>query len=300
MRWSVALGVFGAALLLLVGCAGERIRAAQQQVRVVEDLCYVPGSQHPKHRLDLYMPRQRTDAPMLLFVHGGFWRNQDRRYYQAFTGLHGNIGVALAKRGLGVAVQSYRLLPEASLEDQLADVAAAARFTVEHAQEYGGSPRTLILAGFSAGGQLVTSLCVEPERLRRAGFDPAVLRGCVSISGVLDVVAMARQQDADFSREVTVPHFGATPEQQAQFSPILRLTTQTPPPPLLLLWAEHDYPFVKQAGQSAVEKLKSLGLSPESDELPEHDHADMVLRINSSNDQVGERIATFATAHSQR
>jgi acetyl esterase/lipase len=287
-----------ALLLVLVGCAGQRIRSASQQVRIVEDLSYVPGSSHPKQKLDLYLPRDRTDFPMVLFVHGGFWRNQDRRYYQAFTGLHGNVGVALAKRGLGVAVQSYRLIPEATLQDQLADVVAAARFTLEHAKEYGGSARTLILAGFSAGGHLVTTLCVEPERLSKAGLDPAVLRGCVSVSGVLDVVAMAQQQDASFNREVTVPHFGPTPEQQAQFSPVLRLTAQTPP--LLLLWAEKDYLFVKQAGQAAVEKLKSLGVTPASFELLRHDHADMVLRINSSDDQVTERIAAFATAQSQR
>ena len=282
-------------LWLLAGCPGQRIRSAQR-VRALEDVVYVPSSTHPKQQLDLYLPTDRRDFPMVLFVHGGFWRNQDRRYYQAFTGLHGNVGVALAQRGIGVAVQSYRLIPEATLEDQLLDVALATRFVVEHAQEYGGSQR-LVLVGFSAGGHLVMSLCVDRERLRRAGVDPSLVRGCASISGVLDLVAMATQQDAEFNREVTFRHFGATTEQQAQHSPIARISTQTPP--LLLLWAEKDYPFVKQAGQAAVEKLKSLGIAPIAHELAGHDHADMVLRINTSDDRLTDRLAPFVDFHTK-
>ena len=286
---SIVLGV-----LVCTGCPGMRIRDAQDQVRIVEDLPYVSGSLDPKQRLDLYLPKDRQDFPMVLFVHGGFWRNQDRRYYQAFTGLHGNVGVALAKRGFGVAVASYRLLPSASLADQLIDVAAAAHFTVEHAQEYGGNPHKLVLAGFSAGGHLIMSLCVDPERLKQVSAEPSVVRGCVSVSGVLDIAAMAAGQDAEFNKEVTDRHFGTAREGLPRFSPILQFSAQMPPP--LILWAEKDYPFVKQAGHSAVEKVKSLGLTPHAKELAGHDHADMVLRINSKEDQVTESVVEFLTS----
>lgn len=292
--WLSALLAAAVGVLLCSGCPGLRIRQAQDQVRIVEDLPYVRGSQDPKQRLDLYLPKTLRDFPMVLFVHGGFWRNQDRRYYQAFTGLHGNVGVALAKRGFGVAVASYRLLPSASLADQLADVVAAAQFAVDHAQEYGGNPRKLVLAGFSAGGHLIMSLCVDPERLKQVSAQPSVVRGCVSVSGVLDIAAMAAGQDAEFNKEVTDRHFGTAREGLPRFSPIQQFSAQMPLP--LILWAERDYPFVKQAGHSAVDKIKSLGLTPHAKELAGHDHADMVLRINSKEDQVTESVVEFLTS----
>lgn len=69
-------------------------------------MAYVADDE-PKHRLDLYVPKSVSGRfPVVLFVHGGFWRGQDRRYLQAFSGIYGNVGVALAKRGIGAAVMS--------------------------------------------------------------------------------------------------------------------------------------------------------------------------------------------------
>lgn len=282
--WVIALGA-----LFVVGCPGLRIHEAEKHVRTLQDVPYVPERRDPKQQLDLYLPRDKTDVPVVVFVHGGFWRNQDRRYHQAFTGLHGNIGVALAKRGIGAAIPSYRLIPSASLEDQLSDVSAAVRFVVSHSAEYGLNPQRLLLAGFSAGGHLVTSLCVDPDRLKLPA--ESRLRGCISISGVLDIVRMASQQDAAFNQEVTQRHFGMTTESQQRLSPLFQLSGKMPP--LLLLWAEKDYPFVRQAGQDAVRKVAELGISARSFELSDHDHADMVLRINSASDQVSDKLAAF-------
>lgn len=275
--------------LATAGCPGLRIHEAEKQVRTLQDIPYVAESHDPKQQLDLYLPRDKVDVPVVVFVHGGFWRNQDRRYHQVFTGLHGNIGVALAQRGIGVAIPSYRLLPSASLSDQLSDVTSAVRFVTNHAREYGLNPQRLVLAGFSAGGHLITSLCVDPSQL---ALDAQTrLRGCMSISGVLDIVSMAKQQDAAFNQEVTQRHFGLTEASQRTLSPLYQLSGKMPP--LLLLWAEKDYPFVRQAGHDAVGKVAELRIPTRSFELAGHDHADMVLRINSAHDQVSDKLASF-------
>jgi acetyl esterase/lipase len=273
------------------GCAGSRIRAASDEVRTVPDLAYVAGSADPKQQLDLYLPRHKSAFPMVLFVHGGFWRNQDRRYHQGLTGLYGNVGVALARRGVGVAVQSYRLSPAVGIEAQLGDVVAAAGYTLAHAAEYGGDPRQLFLAGYSAGGQLITTLCAEPERLQKAGVEPSVVRGCVSLSGVLDLVAMAEQQDADFNRDVSFRLFGQSRAEQERYSPAHHLRAEMPP--MLLFTAAKDYRFVKQAGSRVAEQLRALGAQPTLIEVPGYSHADMVLNINSSDDLVSEPLAAF-------
>ncbi|HNF97911.1 MAG TPA: alpha/beta hydrolase [Pseudomonadota bacterium] len=281
---------------LLLGCGFTRQHAAKSQVDVVEDQPYVSASPHPKHRLDLYLPKVRHNVPLVLFVHGGFWKNQDRRYYQPFTGLHGNVGMALAQHGFAVGVTSYRLFPSANIDMQLADVSAAAQWMVDHAKDWDGRSDALFLVGFSAGGHLVMSLCADPARLSASGIPVAALRGCASLSGVLDIPALAAQKDDAFNRELTYPLFGNTTESQAAYSVFRTISPSLPP--IFLLWAEKDLPFVKTASLHALQKLQQAHKEVDSFELSGYDHSDVVLRILTDRDDLTPKLVRFLSAHS--
>lgn len=281
-------------LSLSAGCAGLRIRRAEREVEISEDLPYLPGSAEPKHRLDLYLPRAGAPTATLVFVHGGFWRNQDRRYLQSLTGLYGNVGVALARRGLAVALPSYRLLPRARIEDQLADVAAATRAALQEvARRRGaGAAERLILGGYSAGAHLVSVLALKPQRLAAAGVAPGALRGLLSLSGLLDLRAMAAGQDEAFNRDVTDRLFGRAPAQLDRYSPLALLRAGAPP--ALILCAERDYPYVLSGGRAAAERLRALGARARHRVVPGLTHAGMILQLNRGDDAVSDEIAAFA------
>jgi len=140
-----------AAALCLSSCAALQFQQARDQVRIEEDLVYQAGSRHPGHRLDLYLPRHLERFPVVVFIHGGYWHSQDKNYFQAVTGLYGNVGLALAKQGIGAVVINYRLSPEVTIEGQLDDFAQAVRWTRERIGSYGGQVESLFLAGHSAG-----------------------------------------------------------------------------------------------------------------------------------------------------
>lgn len=276
---------------LLGGCAGLRISRARDRVTILEDIPYVAGSDDPKQRLDLYLPKGRTKFPMVLFVHGGFWRNQDRRYHQTLVGLYGNVGAALAQRGIGVAVQSYRLSPQVGIKEQLSDVLAATKWVLANSEKHGGDASALVLAGYSAGGHLVSLLTLDPRHMQEAGIEASRVRGCVTLSGVLDVAAMTAGQDAAFNRDVSFPLFGRTAAEQAPLSPVTYLRKDAPP--LLLFAAERDYPFVLSANRDVAARVKALGGQATLREVPGYTHSDMVLNINSSSDLVSEPMAAF-------
>lgn len=296
---SLSLGLASLAVLVPgLGCAGMRINSARDRVTITEDIAYLADDQ-PKHRLDLYVPKgARASAagaregrfPVVLFVHGGFWSNQDRRYWQAFTGIYGNVGAALAKRGIGVAVMSYRLSPAAGIHDQLADVLAALRWLQGNVQPLGGDPR-VVLAGYSAGGHLVTLLGLDPRYMIGAGIAPASVRGYVSLSGVLDVPAMAAQQDESFNRDVSFPLFGRSAEEQARLSPSSYVRAGAPP--LLAFAAQRDYPFVVSAGRSIAARLQAVGARATFIEVPGIDHSKMILDIDTERDRVSDSFAAF-------
>jgi acetyl esterase/lipase len=100
---------------------------------------------HPDQVIDLRLPPQSTDRPLVIFIHGGFWR-------VAYDRTHvGPLAADLAGRGWPVATIEYRRVGQAGggWPGTLDDVAAAVEATMD-----GFGPIPPILAGHSAGGQL--------------------------------------------------------------------------------------------------------------------------------------------------
>jgi arylformamidase len=281
---------------MALGCAGMRLREAKDKVHFAEDIAYVQDGTH-KHQLDLYVPIPKDELPTLappptvLFVHGGFWKGQDRRYFQAFTGIYGNIGVSLARRGITTAVQSYRLHPPARIQDQIDDVLSALTWVQEHVRERGGDPTRIVLIGYSAGGHLVSMVGLDKSYQVDKGLDPSRVKGVVSISGLLDVPKMVKGQESDFNEEVSFKLFGRTEAEQAKLSPSSYLRPDAPP--LLAFAAEKDFDYVRTAAKETTDRAKAIGMRASFEEIPNHDHSAMVLNFNSKSDQLSDKIAKF-------
>ena len=118
------------------------------------DLPYA-GTQNPKQRLDLYLPKKRKNdgpLPVVAFVHGGGWRNGDKA---------GGRGRVLSYVGsgefAGVSI-GYRLSSEAKWPAQIHDCKAAIRWLKANAKNYHLAPDRIGVMGSSAGGHLVAML----------------------------------------------------------------------------------------------------------------------------------------------
>ena len=133
-----------------------------------------------KHKLDLYLPRDKQNFPVLIFVHGGSWRSGDRSLYKA-------LGDRLAREGIGVAIPSYRLMPENLHPAQIEDVAAAFAWVARNIAEHRGDPSRIYLSGHSAGAHLISLLSLDEKYLRKFNLPRAAIRGVIAISGVYDV-----------------------------------------------------------------------------------------------------------------
>jgi acetyl esterase/lipase len=130
-------------------------------VRYRLDLPYASGSINPKQQLDLYLPEGVAPGyPVVVFVHGGYWSALDRRWLQPVLGTYGNVGIALARHGVGAAVIGYRQFPSIeSGDDSLDDIASALRFVHASCPAWGCGP--LFVVGHSAGGHLVSLLAMD-------------------------------------------------------------------------------------------------------------------------------------------
>ncbi|HSO36226.1 MAG TPA: alpha/beta hydrolase, partial [Labilithrix sp.] len=124
-RWILALSIAAAGAGIFAWATRKtsvlRLAKRDGEVVVTRNVVYRAGSTNPKHRLDVYAPRNAKGAPVVHFVHGGYWVAGDKDYYRALTGLYGSVGEALAARGIVTVVQSYRLVPEGTIDDLLDD-----------------------------------------------------------------------------------------------------------------------------------------------------------------------------------
>ncbi len=146
---------------------------ARHQVQVIRDVPYLDDGA-PDHTLDIYRPAvRRGPFPVVLYVHGGGFRLLSKD-------THWIMGLIFARFGYLVFNISYRLAPKHPYPAALEDTCAAYKWVVEHAERYGGDLSQLIVAGESAGGNLVSALTVatcyeRPEPFAREVFDLGVV-----------------------------------------------------------------------------------------------------------------------------
>ena len=140
------------------------------------DLAY--GDQ-PGERLDVF-PAEKAGSPVLVFIHGGYWRSLDKRDFSF-------VAPAFVQAGATVVVVNYALCPAVTMETIALQLTRAMAWVWRHAAEHQGDPARLAVAGHSAGGHLAAMML--SCRWREVGDDlPANLVGAaMSISGLYDL-----------------------------------------------------------------------------------------------------------------
>ena len=97
---------------------------------------------------DLFIPPgENTNKPALVIVHGGGWREGDRKQLRGY-------GILLAREGFVCLCNSYRLSTEAVWPAQIQDVNCAIRYLRANYKELGIDPDRIGITGNSAGGHL--------------------------------------------------------------------------------------------------------------------------------------------------
>lgn len=280
MRSALILG-------LVAGCNGTMESFfAQDVVDMVFDQPYVDGTHNPRQYLDLYLPRGVDQFPVVVFVHGGFWIHQDKDFFQPVVGLYRNVGIALAREGIGTAVINYRLVPDVTFDDQFDDVAQSIRWVHDHIAEHHGDPESIVVAGHSAGGHITALAAFDNARLTAAGVEVTAIRGYAPLSPILDLQQMAdsSREHADIAAEV----FGTA---LADYSP--RMHFKPGVAPVMIVMGERDEGFLLEQIPPAIVELFAIDAPIEFHQLPGNTHDDIVLNFDTDTDRVTPVLAPF-------
>ena len=280
-RWVMAS--LAAAALLAIAPASA---AGADGFAIVEhrDIDYIAGTDYAedKDKLDVFMPEGLSDAPVVVYFHGGA--------LQAGTKAIGE-GLArqLAARGIGLVTANYRLSPAVMHPAHMEDATAAFAWTKKHIASYGGDPERVFLSGHSAGAYLAALMALDPSYLEAHGLELSDVRGVVPISPFLHV------EDPDVAPRRPKTVWGTDPEVwlQASVTPYVGAGK----PPMLFIYADGDDAWRREQNQRLAADLTAKGNKAMAVEIADRTHGSVNSKMADDDDPGMLKVAEFVERH---
>ena len=197
----------------------------------------------PRQRLDVF-PCGSTDAPTLLYIHGGYWQMGDKETY-------GFIGDALLASGFNFVLVEYTLAPEVQMDDIVSEIYAAIDWVIEKISKYGGDPRRVFICGHSAGGHL-TAMAMNDRRIA----------GGIAISGLFDLEPIR----LNYLNQ----KLGLDEAEMLRNSPIRHIPAESSP--LIVTVGLDELPELIRQSEDYYNAWQSRGHDGQYLPIPGHDH----------------------------
>jgi acetyl esterase/lipase len=262
---------------------GDRSAAPRQtgrnlpgNTRTFLDVPYATSG-HERQKLDLYIPGNAKNPPMVLCVHGGGWKQGTKSNPRGLR--------ELLEAGFAVASINYRYSQQAVFPAQLEDCKSAVRWLRANAAKYGVNSEHIGAWGGSAGGHLVallgtTGSVQEFDVGENLEFSSRVQAVC-DWYGPTDFL----QMDAQVPRGVkAMKHNPASspeslliggpiqehPDRVRRANPITYITKGVPP--FLIFHGEQDTSVAMGQSQILADALKQAGTDVTFETIPDDGH----------------------------
>ena len=160
----------------------ESPRLARQNLDCDIDLPYAESA---GEKLDVFpaargQSSRRGGAPVLVFIHGGYWRSLDKAD-------HSFLAPALTAAGACVVLPNYDLCPNVTIPSITLQMVKVLAWTYRHAAEFGGDPNRITVVGHSAGGHLAAMLLACQWKRWADDLPVDLVKNALSISGLFEL-----------------------------------------------------------------------------------------------------------------
>jgi len=139
------------------------------------------GHASPDHS---HMPTQ-TLSPVVVFLHGGYWRALDKSD-------HSFVAPALTAQGVTVVVPNYALCPAVTIPQIVMQMVKALAWVWRHINTWGGDPQRIHVAGHSAGGHLAAMMLACDWRAYAPDLPVDLVKTALSVSGLYELDSIRR------------------------------------------------------------------------------------------------------------
>ena len=217
---------------------------------------------HPDETLDIFPAQGESPSPVLIYLHGGYWRllSKDDSSFMAPT---------LTRAGITVVAVNYSLAPAVTLDHIVDQTRRAVAWVHHHIEQHHGDGRRLIIAGSSAGGHLAGMVLASGWQ-QRYGMDATAIAGAVLLSGLYDLTPLLETHINEWMR--------LSLEDAQRNSPLFALPTHGAP--ILVSYGTNETAEFKRQSQDYLAAWQANGFQGEYVDMPNTNHFDLVLQLN--------------------
>jgi arylformamidase len=220
----------------------EESREAREELDCHLD---VPFGPTVAEHLDVF-PAARSDAPILLFIHGGYWHSLSSKEFSF-------VARGPVSKGVTTVVLNYALCPDVTIDEIVRQSRAAIAWLYRNAEAFGGDRSRIHVAGHSAGGHL-TAMCSSTDWEGEYGIAADVIGGGCAISGLFDL--------EPFPYTYLQPKLQLTWGQVRRNSPIRHLPDDGPP--LLVSYGAEETAELRRQSEDFLAAWTGKGLDGDS------------------------------------
>ena len=264
----------------------REVREERGVIRIA-DVAYdsKAGVDPQRQSLDLYLREGLTNAPVVLYVHGGSWVRGDkaRSLFKP---------AALVPEGYLFASMNYRFRPTASLAEMAHDVATAAAWLKRHAAKYGGDGSRIALVGHSAGAHLVSAVGTNEAFMEAAGATLADLNSVVAIDTAMYNVPLQMEQ----ALAAHTKAFGADREAWMPVSPWHHVEAAKGIPSFLLL-VSSGRPTMHEQVLPLQARFREAGIEAVVHEGEGRAHSPLDTYLGVDGDETTRVLVEFLARH---
>lgn len=116
----------------------------------------------PASKLDIYGTKDKAPKPVIMFWHGGSWKNGDKAYYKFMAN-------SIEKLDAIPVIVGYTRYPDQTFPGFIEDAHKAVKWAKENIYKYGGDPESIYVMGHSSGAHAVVIATLRDTQNRIAG-----------------------------------------------------------------------------------------------------------------------------------
>jgi arylformamidase len=250
--------------LLITGWA--RDAAAYRERHAPRSIPYGPGT---RNTIDFFAGADKS--PIVVFIHGGYWQAFDGSFFS-------HLAVGLNAHGVSVAIPSYDLCPDVTIDQIIQQMRTATR-------KLARLGRPLVISGHSAGGHLAACMLATDWPAFDASLPPDLVRAAYSISGLFDLGPMlktyinnAMRLDEATARDAS-PMFWTAPRRGSLDA---------------VVGGNESAEYFRQS-QSIVDVWGAAGLATRFTAIPDTNHFTVIAPLADPNSPMVLRLRELAT-----
>lgn len=244
--------------------------AARQHLR---HICDIRVGARAEERVDVF-PSYKEKSPIVVFIHGGWWRGGTRKDYSFCAN-------GFVSNGYTAVISDYTLCPSATVSDITQASRAAVIWAYEHADDINGDRDRIFVVGHSAGGQQAAMISVTDWASQ--GVPTDIVKGVIPMSGVFDM--------QPFQSSWLQAWLQMDGDEVAKESAIHHITASTPPV-MVMLGGEESEEFHRQSIMF-VDALRQAGTTVDYHDMIDEDHSSVLFMLGNPNSTALKIMVSF-------